>query len=179
MEGHDGEVLLGEHGGIDAAGEDGDGQGDEGGEGGVEGGEGGELGECDGELGVGEVVPGERVDGVCLEAPEAAQGQRRGEADVLGDGPGAGDGPELGEDVAAPGEVVEDPFLRRFGQGVVGPDGVGGCVDGLEEQRGGAVAELEAFWVAGEEEVEDEGEDPLGDGDGDEGVEAAEAGERG
>ena len=53
---------------------------------------------------------------------------------MFGDGPCAGDGPELDEDVAALGEVVEHAFLGRFGQGVVCPHRVGRCVDGLQDQ---------------------------------------------
>ena len=80
VEGHDGEVLVREHGGVDAAREDGDGQRDAGRERGIESCERGELGELEVEFrrrgggGGGKLGPCGGLEGVFLQRPEAAQG---------------------------------------------------------------------------------------------------------
>ena len=90
MEGDDGEVGVGEHGGVDAAhgyrGRD----GDHGDEEEVEKEDGCELQEFLILSGFGERVPGIYVVGVVFEFEKATEGEGETEGDVLGNYPGGG-----------------------------------------------------------------------------------------
>ena len=180
MEGDDGEVVVREHGSVDAAGRHSRWDRDGGDEEEVEAEDGGELGDFHPLAGRVEGVPRVDVESVAPQVEGAAQGEREAEGEVFGDEPGGGQGPEVGEDAGALGEVVLDAdAFARGRDGVVGPGREAGPPHGAEDDGRRAVAGAELARLPGQEEVADHAEVPLRHGHVQVADEAPEAGAAG